>query len=126
MNLTMRVLPGRFAVCRRAPGAALPPWAMAGSFRSISWTAEETSIVCEESVVPTEVNAERGWRCLMIEGPLDFSLTGVLAGIAAPLASANISLFAISTFDTDYVLIKDVSFPEAKSALAASGHTIKE
>ena len=125
MGLILKVMPECFAVCRLSPDAVLPRWAMSGTFRSVSWTPDETSIVCEESAVPEEVKSERGWRCFMVEGPLDFSLTGILLMIATPLAKARISIFAISTFDTDYVLVKDASFLEAKRVLAASGHSIQ-
>ena len=125
MGLSLKIMPERLAVCRLSPDAVLPQWAMSGTFRSVTWTPDETSIVCEESAVPKEVESERGWRCFMVEGPLDFGLTGILLMIAAPLAKARISIFSISTFDTDYVLVKDASFLEAKKVLAASGHSIK-
>jgi hypothetical protein len=125
MGLNLKIMPQCFAVCRLSPDAVLPRWALSGTFRSVSWTPDETSIVCEESAVPEEVKSERGWRCFMVEGPLDFGLTGILLMIAAPLAKARISIFAISTFDTDYVLVKDACFLEAKKVLVASGHSIK-
>ena len=124
MTLKLRVMPGLFAVSRLAPDSELPQWAMSGAFRSVSWAQGELSIVCEESQVPKDVKSERGWRGLMVEGPLDFKLTGILLKIAQPLAQAGISIFAISTFDTDYVLVKDESLSEAKKALAACGHRI--
>ena len=123
VNLKLRVVPERLAVCRLEPDAELPPWAMTGRFRSVSWTPAELSIVCRESSVPEGVTSERGWRCFMVVGPLDFSLTGILLRIAEPLAKAGISIFAISTFDTDYVLVKDASFPEAQRILEQSGHS---
>jgi hypothetical protein len=125
MGLTLKTMPERLAVCRLEPGSALPAWAMAGAFRSVSWTPEELSIVCEEALVPEEVKAERGWRALKVEGPLDFALTGILLAIAEPLARAGISLFAVSTFDTDYVLVQTASFPAACAVLSDCGHSIR-
>lgn len=96
-------------------------WAT-GSFVSITRTRDELSIVCNERDVPSGVKADRGWRALKIEGPLDLALTGVLASIAVPLAEAQINLFAISTFDTDYVLVKADRVAEAIGVLRNAGH----
>ena len=126
MGLTLLVLPQTFAVCRLASDAGLPEWAKEGNFRSISWTSDELSIVCEEMLVPWEVRAERGWRGFKIEGPLDFALVGVLLQLAEPLAKAGISLYSISTFDTDYILVKSDRFPDACSALTEFGHCIRQ
>jgi uncharacterized protein len=106
-----------FAVARLDPGAAIPDWA--SSFFSITRTSDELSIVCAESSVPAGIVAERGFRMLMVEGPLDFSLTGVMASIAGPLADAGVSMFAVSTYDTDYVLVRD--FAGAVAALGGAG-----
>jgi hypothetical protein len=124
-KLTLSILPGRFAVCRLSEEEKIPAWANAGEFFSITRTAAELSIVCQQSTLPREVKAERDWRCLKVEGPLDFSLTGIFASLAAPLATAQISLFAISTFDTDYLLVKQTSLEAAIEALRAVGHQIK-
>ncbi len=83
------------------------------------------SIVCEESFVPEDVKSEMGWRCLRIEGPLDFGLTGILLKIAEPLAQAGIPILAISTYDTDYVLVKDAALPDAARVLTKHGHLIR-
>lgn len=122
--MKLKVMAGRLAVCRLAPGSELPAWAMGGTFRSVCWTQDELSIVCEESSVPDGIQSERGWRGLKVEGPLDFALTGILLMIAEPLAQAGISIFAISTFDTDYVLVRNESFAEAQRVLAERGHLI--
>ena len=124
MKLTLKTMPGRLAVSRLAPGSELPAWAASGPFRSISWTPEELSIVCDESSVPPDVRSERGWRGLMVVGPLDFALTGILLTIAGPLAQAGISIFSVSTFDTDYVLVKEEHLTEARKALADRGHIV--
>ena len=92
---------------------------------SITRTADEVSIVCPESVVPDGVIAERGWRVLKLRGPFAFDDVGILASFAAPLAAAGISLFAVSTFDTDYILIKSAALPAALTALRAAGHVLE-
>lgn len=124
MNLQLRILPEHLAVCRLAPNAEVPSWAASGQVRSLTWTPRELSIVCLADVVPTTIQAERGWRGLEVAGPLDFSLTGILLAIAKPLAEASISLFALSTFDTDYVLVRDEDLNAAIQALSAAGHRI--
>ena len=125
MKLNLRVLPEILAISRLAPGGEVPQWALSGSFRSVSWTPDELSVVCDASLVPQDVRSERGWRGFMVEGPLDFELTGVLLEIAGPLARAGISIFAVSTFDTDYVLVKDAVFLDARRVLAECGHAIR-
>ncbi len=125
IRLTLRTLPWLLAISRMTPDSKLPEWAMAGPFRSICWTPDELSIVCEDSLVPEGVSSERGWRGLMVEGPLDFGLTGILAAVAEPLARAGISIFAISTFDTDYFLVREASFPHALRVLVEFGHSVR-
>jgi len=128
MNLTLSVLPGKFAICRLGPEAGVPGWASApaaGGFVSITRTDAELSIVCPEPDVPEAVKCDRGWRCLEADGPLDLSLTGVLAALATPLAGAHINIFAVSTYDTDYLLVKDEQLARAVEALTAAGHRIK-
>jgi hypothetical protein len=122
--LTLFLLPETFAVCRLAADAELPAWAAAGGFCAVTRTADELSIVCAQEQVPTGVTCQAGWRCLQVAGPLDFALTGVLASLAQPLAAAGISIFAISTFDTDYLLIQDGALDAARTALRAAGHTL--
>jgi hypothetical protein len=118
-------LPGTFAVCRLEPGAVLPAWATTGTFSSITRTTEELSIVCDQGVVPDGVRCERDWRCLKLAGPIPFTTVGVLASLVQPLADAGISVFAISTFVTDYVLVKERDFEQAVGALRQAGHTVK-
>ncbi len=121
----LTVLPETFAVCRLASDAAIPDWALYDGLPvSITRTADELSIICPESRVPGDVQAERGWRCFKILGPLPFSMTGVLASLVAPLADAGISIFAFSTYDTDYVMVKEEMLSLARDVLAADGHEI--
>jgi hypothetical protein len=114
-----------FAVCRFSAAEAAPGWAQRGSVCSVTRTARELSIVCEQDLVPPEVQSETGWRCLMVEGPLAFTEVGILASITAPLAASGISVFAISTYDTDFLLIKEASLEQALSSLRNEGFRIR-
>jgi hypothetical protein len=127
-TLTLFVLRERLAVCRLAPDAPVPAWALGptSGFRSVTHTPEELSLVCAEEHVPASVTAERGWRGLRVAGPLAFSLTGVLAALAQPLAEAGVPIFTLSTYDTDYVLVKETDLNRALSALRDAGHRISE
>ncbi len=126
MKLALKALPGAFAVCRFPAGAPLPDWFRPGGFASASWSADELSLACEESQVPEGVQCERGWRCLMLQGPFAFDLTGVLLQVLQPLAQAGIGIFAVSTFDTDYVLVKDHDFIRARQVLVESSLTVTD
>ena len=123
MNLTLTLLPGRFAVCRLGAGDGVPDWAR-GAVVSITRTSEELSVICEESAVPAEVRAERGWVCLKVVGPLPFELVGVAAAITAPLAAARVSVLFVGTFDTDYVFVKEEMRAKAIEALAGAGFCV--
>lgn len=124
MNLSLSQ--ERLTVCQLAADAPIPTWAgTAKAFVSISRTKEELSIVCAEGLVPAGIKQEAGWRMFKIEGPLDFGLTGILASVLDPLAKAGISIFSISTFNTDYVLVKQDKADAAVAALRAAGHTVK-
>jgi hypothetical protein len=135
--LKYRVLPEPLAVCQLPVDVPVPSWAEAGGFFCVTRSADELSIVCEERVceehvredrasgehrLPEGVRVERGWVALKLEGPFPFSMTGVLASFLQPLAEAKVPIFAISTFDTDYVLLKREDLERAQKALAAAGH----
>ncbi len=115
--LKLSVMPDRFAICRLDSSADMASLDIQGDFFSITKTKEELSIVCLESQAPSNVQAEKGWRGLKVEGPLDFSLTGILASLSQPLAKAKISIFAISTYDTDYILVKEDKLQNAIEVL---------
>ena len=125
VQLTLSVLEDSYSVCRLAPDAGIPLWVPTKGFVSVTRTAEELSIVCQSDAVPDSVRTERGFRVLKIEGPFDFSLTGILLAVIGPLADAGISIFAVSTYDTDYVLVKKNDLKQAVSVLQASGHTFR-
>ena len=123
-RLRFALLPEEFAVCRLDPAAAVPPWAGAGPFSSITRTADELSVVCPESSVPGGVQAARGWRCLKLEGPFDFSVTGLVAAFSTALARAGISLMVICTYDTDYLLVRGPDLDRAIASLERDGFRI--
>jgi hypothetical protein len=121
-SLNLTVLQDEFSVWRLAADAPLPP-IEAGGLLSITRTDDELSIV-SSSNVPAGVTAETGWRCLRVEGPLSFELTGVIGDLSAPLARAEIPIFVISTYNTDYVLVKATDLESACSALRDEGYTV--
>lgn len=125
-KLKLTLLAGRFAVCRLGPREPIPAWASSGVFHSATRTGDELSLIAEESAIPGGIKCERGWQILKVEGPLDFSLTGILASIAGPLAKAKVSIFATSTYDTDYVFVKEASVQKAISVLQKAGHSVRE
>ena len=118
------MLSERLAVCRLAARAHIPDWAFQGQFCSVTRTADELSIVCDEPLVPEGILAERNWVALKLDGPFPFSMTGVLASFIQPLSDRNIPIFALSTFDTDYVLLKRENLEAARVALDEAGHQI--
>jgi uncharacterized protein len=125
-GLELRVLPGALAVARLRPGEPVPAWASAaGALHAVVRTAGELSVVCDDAAVPAGVRAERGFRALAVAGPLDFALTGVLAALAVPLAEAGVPIFAVSTYDTDHLLVRAERLGEAIAALEAAGHRVQ-
>jgi hypothetical protein len=125
MPLTLTLLPDTLAVCRLDAAAAIPTWANQQSFFALTRTTDELSVICQQASVPGGVMCEPDWRALKVAGPLGFSMVGVLAGIAGSLAKARISLFAVSTFDTDYILVKSADLNGAIAALETTGYTIR-
>jgi hypothetical protein len=124
-TLSLQVLPGQLAICQLAAHAELPAWAT-GALVCITRTADELSIVCPEEVVPPGVRHEKSRRALRVVGQLDMSLVGVLAALTAPLAAADVAIFAISTFDTDYLLVEQAALARAIAALRGAGHLVAE
>lgn len=123
-RLSLQELDGNFAVSRLTPDTTIPAWAISNGFFSITRTGDELSIVCAESRVPSDVRCERGWCCLRIVGSMAFTEIGVLASLVAPLASAGISVFVVSTFDTDYLLVKTKDRADTLAQLRIAGHEI--
>ena len=117
--MEFELLENRFAVC-----ALKKPELTEGEFVSLTMSGGEVSLVCEEDYAPQGCKAEKGWRALRIKGPLDFSLVGILAAVSAVLAEAGVSIFAISTYETDYVLVKQENLILSIEALKAQGYAV--
>lgn len=124
-QLKFRKLNGRFAITRLPANVPLPPWATAlGGFHSITRTPDEVSVVCPAEHVPADLQSQVYWMCLKIEGPFAFSQVGILASFLDPLALAGIPIFAVSTYDTDYVLVQEADADRAIETLKKAGHTL--
>ena len=123
-TLTLDLLDDELAVCRLPIDAPAPNWAWSGELTSITSTDEELSLVCAADSVPIDVTHTAGWRAFKVRGPLDFSLVGILAGISGALANAGVSIFAISTYDTDYILVRGTQLEAAVTALCTAGYEV--
>ena len=123
LNLTIPIW--TLGICRLDPGHPIPAWVLRSPFYTITRSADEMSTICDGQAIPEGVKADEGWRAIKLEGPFDFSLIGIMLSVSMPLAEAGISILAVSTFDTDYVLIKETNLPKAMEALEAAGHTIR-
>lgn len=119
MKLVLKLLEDSYAVCRLEADDIIPVDLLipGPEFVSISRTAEELSIVCPEDMAPEHAKVTGGWRAFKVQGPLDFSLTGVIATLTRPLAEAKISVFTVATYDTDYLLVKQADLDAAQQAL---------
>ena len=117
------MLDEELTICRLPSGDPLPQW-MAGPFISITRTIKELSVVCAAVSVPAHVTSDRGWRGLRLEGPFSFSIVGIMSSLSTTLAEAEVPIFVISTYDTDYILVKDEDLARAVVALEAAGHDI--
>ena len=123
--LTLSVLEHRVAICHLEARADIPAWATGAPFFSVTRTPDELSIVCPQDRVPTGITCERGWRAFKFEGPFELGLVGVLASVAVPLAQSEVSILAIATYDTDYVLVKEEQLDPAIAALRERGHEVR-
>ncbi len=121
---TLQEYPETLAVVRLGAGAEVPEWAESSSIFSVTATAHETSVVCAARSVPTKARHQRGFTAFAVEGPLDFALTGVLLALLFPLAEEEISVFTLSTYDTDWLLIPQNDAARAADAWRGHGHTV--
>jgi len=113
-----------YAIVRLHPDAGLPDWVEGGHFWSVTRSDTELSVVCREDDVPADASAERGWCALEVAGPLDFSLTGVVSALVSPLADAEVPIFVLSTFETDYLFVRERDLERSVDALAEAGHSV--
>jgi hypothetical protein len=125
MQLKFRLVPGPYAIVRLAADTLVPKWASKGQFTSMTRTADELSIVCPTENLPTDVSSPHRWLCLKLEGPFAFSQTGILLSFIEPLSTIGIPIFAISTFDTDYVLVQEEFAGATFDALHRAGHELQ-
>jgi hypothetical protein len=124
VRLTLTVLSESYAVCRLDPASKVPDWAYTGPFSSVTRTSDEISVVCLQDSIPAGVTVEKDWRCMAVSGPLGFNLVGVLSSLLDPLAEAEISIFVISTYDTDYLMVKERNLEQAVHTLSRAGHLV--
>lgn len=125
MSQVFSLLQGPYSLVRFPPDAPVPDWAFApGEFVSVTRATDELSVVCPAARVPAGVRSDGGWCCLKLQGPFAFDQVGILSSFAVPLAQAGVGIFAISTFDTDYILVKETQRELAVQALVSAGHTI--
>lgn len=126
VKLTLKLLNEKYSVCKLDKNNTIPTWAVKGDFFSITKTEDELSIVSLQENIPDDIKCEKDWRILKVEGPLDFSLVGILASISILMAEQQISIFALSTYDTDYILVKENNVEAAICALIKNNyHVIK-
>jgi uncharacterized protein len=124
-RLVVDVRPGDYSVARLAPDAPVPAGLLdASGLVSVTRTPDELSIVCPTEVAPESDTGEHGWRLLTVRGPLEFTLTGIMAALSGELAAAGVSLFALSTYDTDHLLVKGENLERAVRALSEAGHEV--
>ena len=123
-KLNLTVLPDRYGICRLEPDISVPDWVYKSSFFSVTRTPDELSVVCAEKLIPSDKSSNKGWRCLQVQGPLDLTETGILSSLALPLARTSVSIFAMSTYDTDYLLVKEVSLIKAIKSLDSEGYRV--
>jgi uncharacterized protein len=125
-SFELSLLAETFTICHLAADAAVPEWATQGKFFSITRTSDELSVIAETVLVPERLRTEVSWRVMKVHGPFDLSEVGVLASLVAPLAAVGVSVFAVSTFDTDYLLVQCSQLREAITALRNAAHTVHE
>ncbi len=125
LNRKLSLLPETMTISRLPKDAPLPNWALTGSFFSVTRSVEELSVVCPQINVPKGIKRDEGWRVLKVEGPLDLSAVGILVRLIIPLAKEGISVFAVSTYETDYLLVKEQSLEKAIQILSGEGHEIE-
>ena len=126
MTQTLIVEPGEYAVCQLEADEPLPPWLPTAPFWTVTRAGDELSVICPTEAVPFESSHESGWRLLRMVGPFPFDLTGILESVLSPLTAADVGILAVSTFNTDYVLVRHTRLAAAIAALREAGHVVRE
>ena len=125
-SFELSLLPETFTICRLAPDDVVPEWATQGQFFSITRTSDELSVIAETAFIPEKLRTPVSWRVMKVHGPFEFFEVGVLASLVQPLAAAGVSVFTISTFDTDYLLVQCIQLRDAVTALRNAAHQVHE
>ena len=125
VNLVLSVLSETFTIHKLSSDVSIPEEILKCNYYSISKTENELSLVCSELIEVQSLQSSKGWKCIKVKGPLDLNLTGILAGISDILTRGNISIFAISTFDTDYILVRTHDFSSATTKLRQAGYKLE-
>ena len=125
LNLVLSVLSETFTIHKLSPDVSIPEEILKCNYYSVSKTENEVSLVCSEVIEVQSLQSSKGWKCIKVAGPFDFNLTGILAGISDILAKRNISIFAISTFDTDYILVRTQDLTSARTTLKQAGYKLE-
>ena len=125
VNLVLSVLSETFTIHKLSPDVSIPEEILKSNYYSVSKTENELSLVCSEVIEVQSLQSSKGWKCIKVKGPLDFNLTGILAGISDILTQRNISIFAISTFDTDYILVRTHDLSSATTKLRQAGYKLE-
>ena len=125
VNLVFSVLSETFTIHKLSPDVSIPKEILKSNYYSVSKTENELSVVCSELIKVQSLQSSKGWKCIKVKGPLDFNLTGILASISDILRKTNISIFAISTFDTDYILVRTHDFSSDTTKLRQAGYKLE-
>lgn len=125
MEMELKILKDTYAICKFKPDSNMPNPLINSDFFSVTKTQDELSVVCKQSqITANQIEINRDWRILKIIGPLDFSLVGIIAEISGLLSKSKISIFTISTYDTDYILVKNKNLEKAVEVLESNGKKI--
>lgn len=124
MKLSLTLIDEVFAICSLPKDSQIPEWVLSSNFYSVTRTFDELSVVCPQANIPEGTRYNKGWKCFKVQGPLGFSIVGILASLAMPLANSGISVFVFSSYDTDHIMVKEYDLEKAISVLTEAGHTV--
>jgi hypothetical protein len=124
MKLSLSILDETFAICSLDKSSLIPEWVTSSDFYSVTKTYDELSIVCPQHKIPAGIKFNKGWKCFKVQGPLDIDIVGILASLSMPLASAGVSIFVFSSYDTDHIMVKAYDMEKAIEVLRKEGYTV--